>query len=242
MESAIRVFLAVAWMPVVIGDTFGQDPRKASEVTAIDVLLAPDDAMIDRAKAANARLRADYPMGFELDATHAAHITVIQRFVRTSDLHKVNAALATVLKDENPTAWELKATGYYDIPVEKLGVAGIVIEPTKDLLRFQQKVIDAIAPFSVEKGTAEAFAQRPDGKSIDQVQPLIDYVASFVPKSSGKNYNPHVTVGLGTRDFLDTMKAEPFEPFTFKSRSVDVHQLGEFGTAQKLLWTSAPRR
>ncbi len=207
-------------------------------MTAIDILLAPDAVMIDRAKVANARLRADYPKGFELDATHNPHITVIQRFVRTSDLDKVNAAVDKVLKDENPTVWELKATGYYDIPVEKLGVAGIVIEPTKDLLRLQQKVIEAVAPYTVEKGTAAAFAPRPDGKPIEQVQPMIDYVTAFVPKSSGKNNNPHVTIGLGTREFLDKMKAEPFKAFTFKARSVDVYQLGEFGTAQRLIWSS----
>lgn len=101
-------------------------------------------------------------------------------------------------------------------------------------------MIDAVAPFSVEKGTAEAFAQRPDGKPIDQATSLIDYVATFVPKYSGKNYNPHVTIGLGTREFVDKMKAEPFKEFRFKARAVDVYQLGEFGTAQKLLWSSAP--
>jgi hypothetical protein len=240
MKIRSALFAAITWSCFGLPQASGQEPKLSSDVTAIDVLLAPDDVMIDRAKAANARLRADYPKGFELDAIHNPHVTVLQRFVRTSDLDKVNAAVAKVLKDESPTAWELKATGYYDIPVEKLGVAGIVIEPTKDLLRFQQKVIDAVAPFTVEKGTAEAFAQRPDGKPIDQVQPMIDYVTAFVPKSSGKNYNPHVTIGLGTRAFLDKMKAEQFKSFTFKARAVAVYQLGEFGTAQKLLWTSAP--
>ncbi len=233
---------AIAWslmgLPLAHGQA-GHDQKKTSDVTAIDILLAPDQVMLDRAKAANARLRADFPKGFELDATHAPHVTVIQRFVRTSDLDKVNTAIARVLMDENPTSWELKATGYYDIPVEKLGLAGIVIEPTKDLLRLQQKLIDAVAPFNADKGTAEAFALRPDGKTIEQAQATIDYVTAFVPKSSGKNYNPHVTIGLGTREFLDKMKAEPFKSFTFKARSVDVYQLGEFGTAQKLLWTSA---
>jgi hypothetical protein len=47
-----------------------------------------------------------------------------------------------------------------------------------------------------------------------------------------------VTIGLGSRDFLDKMKAEKFKPFTFKARSVEVYQLGEFGTAQKRLWSS----
>lgn len=134
----------------------------------------------------------------------------------------------------------MKATGYYDVPVETLGLAGIVIEPTPDLLRLQQKLIDAVAPFNSEKATAEAFALRPDGQTISQAKPTIDYVTTFVSKLTGKNYNPHVTIGLGTREFVDKMKTEPFQSFKFKTRSVDVYQLGEFGTAQKLLWSSAP--
>ena len=238
MRSTRRAFLAIACFLAAFGQASGQDPKIASEVTAIDILLDPDDVMIDRAEAANARLRADYPKGFALDADHAPHVTIIQRFVRTSDLDKVYAAVAKVLKDENPTSWELKTTGYYDIPIGKLGVAGIVIEPTKDLLRLQQKLIDAVAPYTSDKGTDAAFVPKPDGGAI--APGLVDYVTAFVPKSSGKNYNPHVTIGLGTREFLDKLKAEPFKSFTFKARAVGVYQLGDFGTAQKLLWTSAP--
>lgn len=212
----------------------------ASDVTAIDILLAPNAVMLDHARAANDRLRADFKQGFALDSLHAPHVTVLQRFVRTSELDSVQAAVAKVLREESPTSWELKATGYYDIPIEKLGLAGIVIEPTTDLLRLQQKLIDAVAPFNSDKATAEAFALRPDGKTIAQAQATIDYVTAFVPKSSGKKYNPHVTIGLGNREFVDKLKAEPFKTFTFKARSVDIYQLGEFGTAQKLLWSSVP--
>jgi phosphoglycolate phosphatase-like HAD superfamily hydrolase len=230
--------VAIACGFIGLPQVHGQDPQKTNSVTAIDVLLNPDETMIDRARAANARLRADYPKGFALDADHAPHVTVVQSFVRTGELDKVYAAVAKVSKDENPTMWELKTTGYYDIPVEKLGVAGIVIEPTKDLLRLQQKLIDAIAPYTADKGTEAAFVPKPDGGAL--APGLVDYVAAFVPKSSGKNYNPHVTVGVGTREFLDKLKAESFKSFTFKPRAVSVYQLGDFGTAQKLLWTSAP--
>src|SRR5438034_1463075 len=120
MKTTSLMFLAFACLLGAFGQSPAQDSKIASEVTAIDILLTPDEVMLGHAKAANARLRADYPKGFALDATHALHVTIIQRFVRTSDLDKVYAAVAKVLKDENPTAWELKATGYYDIPVEKL--------------------------------------------------------------------------------------------------------------------------
>ena len=240
MYSTRRTFLVMVCLLAAFNQAHGRESKTASDVTAIDILLSPDEVMMDRARAANDRLRADYPKGFALDATHAPHVTLIQRFVRTGDLDKVHAAIAKVLKEENPTSWELNATGYYDIPVENLGLAGIVIEPTADLLRLQQKLIDAVAPFNSDNATAEAFARRPDGKTIAQAEATIDYVTSFVPKASGKNFNPHVTIGLGTRQFLDKLKAKPFQSFTFKARAVDVYQLGEFGTAQKLLWSSAP--
>jgi hypothetical protein len=81
-------------------------------VTAIDVLLDPDQVMIQNASAANARLRASYPAGFTLDADHAPRITVVQRFVRTADLDGVEAAMADVFAATNLAELELEATGH----------------------------------------------------------------------------------------------------------------------------------
>ena len=128
---------------------------------------------------------------------------------------------------------ESRATGYYDLAYKNLGLVGIVIEPTEDLRRLQQRIIDVVAPFAAEKGTAEAFAPRLDGGSISQ--PTVDYVNNFVGPRTGMNYNPHLTVGIGTRDFVDALKAEPFEPFTFRAASVSLYQLGDFGVAQQKL-------
>src|SRR5437773_848115 len=103
MTKIHSAFLAaVACSLVGLPQLHGHDPKTTNDVTAIDILLTPDEVMLGHAKAANARLRADYPKGFALDATHALHVTIIQRFVRTSDLDKVYAAVAKVLKDENP--------------------------------------------------------------------------------------------------------------------------------------------
>ncbi len=47
-----------------------------NSVTAIDILLEPDAAMLKHAAASNARLLAVFPKGFALDATHSpAHYT-----------------------------------------------------------------------------------------------------------------------------------------------------------------------
>jgi 2'-5' RNA ligase/phosphoglycolate phosphatase-like HAD superfamily hydrolase len=201
---------------------------------AINVLLDPDAATVERARAVNARLREDYPEGFALDADHAPHITLLQRFVRTSDLDEVAKAVAQVLRTEPSMKWESHAIGYYALADKDLRLVGIVIEPTEDLRRLQQRIIDAVAPFAVEKGTGEAFAPRLDGGAIGQ--PTVDYVNTFVELRTGMSYHPHLTVGIGTRDFVDALKAEPFEAFTVRAVSVSLYQVGDYGVAQRKLY------
>jgi hypothetical protein len=217
-------------------------------VTAIDVLLDPDATMVQHAEAANARLLAAYPIGapidgipnFSLDATHRPHITVIQRYVRTPDLGKLYAALARIILKSNVMSSRFEAIKYYYIPYKSIGVAGIVVKPTAELVRLQQEVADAVAPFTVATGSSAAFATTPDDPNINK--PTRDYVETFVPSQTGANYNPHVTTGVGTRVNLDKLLAEKFAGFTFSVSGISVYQLGNNGTARRLLktWTAAP--
>ena len=195
--------------------------------------------MIQRAKAANARLLKVYPNGFALDATHHPHITMLQQFVRTADLDKVYAALRNALADQRPASWKLKAIKNYYLPWPPIGIAGIVIEPTADLIRLQQLIIDAVAPLTVGTGTAAAFVSTEEGRDIQGS--LIDYVSNFVQASAGRNFNPHVTTGVAPEGDLKEMLAQPFEAFTFSPMSLSVYQLGTFGTARKQLKTFEPK-
>lgn len=202
-------------------------------VIAINVLLDPDAPTVERARALNARLRENFPQGFALDAHHAPHITLLQRFVRTEDLDAIANAVKGVLQSEPSMNWETRAIGLYALVEGNLGLAGIVIEPTPDLRRLQQRIVDAVAPFTVENGTGEAFVPRPDGAAIGQA--TVDYVNTFVGARTGANYHPHLTVGIGTRDFVDALQAEPFPPFTVRADAVSVYQLGDYGTAARKL-------
>ena len=114
-------------------------PRRLSHaqenpVTAIDIALEPDATMVRQAEADNARLLKAYPEGFALDATHHAHITMLQQFVRTADLKKVSSAANAVLAKEGVASRRLKAINYHYIPSPPLGIAGIVVESTEDLI------------------------------------------------------------------------------------------------------------
>ena len=230
--------LGIVSLPLGIEQPLRGDEPNA--VTAIDIVLEPDATMVKHAEADNARLLKEFPKGFALGETHHPHISCLQRYVRTADLDKVYEAVGKVLAEEKPTAWKLKAYKYYYIPWKDIGLAGIVIEPTDDLISYQKKLIDAVAPFTVEKGTAAAFVTTKEDPDINQ--PTIDYVKTFVPNETGKKFNPHVTIGLATQDYLKKMLDEKFEAFTFSPVGASVYHLGNFGTARKKLkgWELKP--
>ena len=233
MHSYMKVLAALGFGVAALLGNAERSTAQQNPVTAIDVALEPDATMIQHAKANNARLLKAYPKGFALDATHNPHVTLLQQFVRTADLDKVYAAANKALAGENPTSWKLKAFKYYYIPDPPIGLAGIVVEPTDDLHRLQQKIIDALAPFAVKTGTAAAFVSTEDDRDIQEF--LIGYVANFVSIGSGQKFNPHVTTGVATEAYLKEMLAEPFEAFTFSPASASAYQLGTFGTARKEL-------
>lgn len=208
--------------------------QPADSLTAIDVLLLPDQTMVEHAQRDNARLRETYPAGFALDSTHRPHITLLQRYVRTKDLASVYAAVEQVFNRERPAGWELTATGYYYLDFNNMGLAGIVIRPTPELRRLQQEIIDAVAPFTEPKGTSAAYVTMRDSPSVNE--PTLQYVENFIPQRNGNNFNPHVTIGVGQLDFVQKMKAAPFDDFKFQVAGAAVFHLGNFGAAAKELW------
>jgi hypothetical protein len=232
--------LCIGLLGALFGNAKPLSAQAQNSVTAIDILLEPNETMVKKAVAANERLLKVFPKGFALGAMHAPHISTLQRYVKTADLDKIYAAVGKVLAQEKPADWKLTAYKYYYLPWKDIGLAGIVIEPTDDLIRYQQKLIDAVAPFTVETGTAAAFVTTNADPDINQ--PTIDYVAHFVPNDSGSKFNPHVTIGLASQDYLNKMLDEKFEAFTFLPAGASVYHLGNFGTARTKLqsWELKP--
>ena len=146
-------------------------------------------------------------------------------------------AVGNVLSADHPATWKLTAYKYYYIPWGGLGLGGIVIRPTDELLSFQQKLIDAVAPYTVPTGTVAAYFTTPEAPDI--VAPQFSYVANFVPEHTGKNFSPHVTIGIAPEDYLKGMLSEKFDDFTFSPAGMSAFQMGNYGTAAKKLksWT-----
>jgi len=225
---------AAGWTVVSMRDDWNQVfASRSPSVTAINILLKPDAAMLQRAEANNARLLSTHPTGFALDAAHRPHITLLQSFVRTADLDQLYAAAGSILEGSDVLDLRLEAFSYYYIPSGPLGLAGIVARQSPELRELQQALINAVAPFTAAIGRSDSFVTTADDPVIDPL--LIDYVSTFVPRSAGEHFSPHLTTGIAPRDYLDTMLAEPFESFTFSPSGAAVYQLGQFGTAAKKL-------
>jgi len=88
---------------------------------------------------------------------------------------------------------------------------------------------DLSSPFTVPTGTSAAFVTTPEDPNI--IPLMISYVADLVPKYSGGNYVPHVTVGVASIDFLKALVAAPFDSFTFSPAGASVYHIGHYGTA-----------
>jgi hypothetical protein len=207
-----------------------------TELTAIDILIDPDEAMISRAEAVNARMLESVPSGFALDEHHRPHITTLQRYVRSADLDRVFDAVAGVLNTVDASALKLTAVALKHMAVAAIpgvGLTGIVVKPSAAVLDFQARLIDAVRPFTESGGTAEAYVRTEADPEINQ--DTIDYIERYVPEHSGENYLGHVTVGLAKLDALETIEAEPFEQLTFSPAGISVYQLGNNGTAAKHL-------
>jgi hypothetical protein len=204
-----------------------------NQVTAIDIVLEPDSTMIQHAQDANAGLLKNFPKGYSLDAEHKPHISVMGGYFYTANLDKTYAALAGALATEKVLSWKMKAFKYYYMPMKGIGLGGIVVEPTVDMIRLQKKLIDALTQFMSPTGTAAAFATTPTDPDINEG--TLNAVATYFAAHTGEHYSPHVTIGVGTVDYLNALLAAPFPAFTFSAVGVSVYQFGNFGTAAKQL-------
>ncbi|WKD36975.1 hypothetical protein [Streptomyces xanthophaeus] len=206
-----------------------------NDLTAIDVLVDPDEETVRRARAWNARMRASVPDGFALDASHRPHITTLQRYVRTAGLDEVYEAVRRTLAatDTGALTYRAVALRHADWGVPGQGLAVILLEPGPQVLDFQAALLAAVSPFTGSGGTAAAFVADP-GEDISRS--TLDWVEGYVPAQIGPGrYAAHITVGFAALDDLTAAEAEPFDAFTVRPAAVAVHQLGNSGAARKLL-------
>jgi hypothetical protein len=206
-----------------------------SELTAIDILLNPDRSMLDLARALNERLRALYPEGFALDASHIPHVTTLQRYVHTADLGEVFRVIDRLVMHAHLGELELRSTAISHVAWggPGIGLASIEIAHTAALVAWQAELLDGVSAYVGSGGTATAYYTDPDDSEISS--DTLRYVETYVPEHSGQNYSSHLSVGFARTADLERIEGEPFEPLHFHAVGLSAFQLGEGGAARKEL-------
>jgi 2'-5' RNA ligase len=206
-----------------------------TDLTAIDVLIDPDEQAIERARKINARLLKSLTQGWALDDTHKPHITTLQRYVRTADLDKVYDAVEKIIGET-----DMASLGYQAVKITHAdwgfpgyGPTVLLVQVSPEVVAFQAELEAAVAPFVESGGTTEAFVADP-GEVISPT--IVKWVEAYVPDQIGDGkYLPHLTVGAGKFEDLKIIEAEPFDAFDVHPVAVAVYHLGNNGTARKLL-------
>lgn len=207
-------------------------------LTAIDILILPDQTMLDHAKAWNRRLLASYPKGFRLDENHTPHITLLQRYVQTDRLDAVCAAVDTTVAAVPVASLDLTAVklAHMELAAQPgVGLAGLVAQAGPAVIELQAELIKALDPYTGSAGTSNAYVTRGAEPNINE--DTLNYVERYVPEHSGANYLAHVTVGEAHLEKLHELETEQLDPFTFHPADLAIYHLGNNGTAQVQLHT-----
>src|SRR5664279_1820455 len=206
-----------------------------TDLTAVDILIEPDAASIERARAVNRRMPLSIPAGITLDDTHLPHITTLQRYLISARIDQAYAAIEQTLAGTDPASLSYHVPGityseHWGPPGQAAAVLGV--QPNQQVLDLQAAIWDAVAPFTGTGGTDAAFVTDP-GQQISATTK--DWVETYQPNQVGANYTAHLTVGLATVADLKAMQAEPFDEFDVRPVGLAVYQLGNNGTARARL-------
>ncbi len=138
-----------------------------SELTAVDILINPDDATIKRAREVNARMLKSMPEGWVLDDTHQPHITTLQQYVRTADLDRVYEAVEKTVADTDMASLSYEVTNitHADWGFPGYGPTVLQVQVSPKVLDFQAKLVASVLPFVESGGTAEALWPTPAKRS-----------------------------------------------------------------------------
>jgi hypothetical protein len=208
-------------------------------VIAVNVLLQPDQESSGRAVRINGLLRQSDPRGFALDASHLAHISVLQGYVEAKSLPAIYRAVERVSTKLPLAGRQLTVLGLEHKPWGQQEITNIKIAKIRELETFQADLVSAIAPYLLETGDGTAFLSSAGDPDVDQE--TIEYVRTFVQKHTGAAFEPHVTVGISDAETARKVSAQQEAPPKLTIASVAVFQLGNVGTARKELWRQSPR-
>lgn len=158
---------------------------------AVDVVLLPTEAMMDKAIEVNAELVKKFSKKIVLNKENCLpHISLAMGCVDEKDIADVEKVLKRIA--EQYPLGDLSVIGI-GITVNLVGEKVSVFEvgKTEELQSLHEEVMEKLAPYLSAEATADMIA----GAEADESTLL--WIKNYPEKSSFSNFSPHITIGYG---------------------------------------------
>ncbi len=186
----------------------------------------------DKIVAIDVALQPDVTVGGRSDVVRGP-ITLVRQFVRASEVHLVSSQVAFVLATTRLQDLNLRPAGYHSGTWNGVSGTALVLDPTQDLRRLEERMAEALRPFRLTPDDAEDFIATPDGAKMNDA--TIAAVEDYNAAAGGVNYRPHILVGPVQGDAAKA--GQPAETVAIRSVTAAIYQLGSLGSAPRVLWT-----
>lgn len=189
---------------------------------AVDVVLLPEEVMMDKAIQANAKLVEKFGKEIVLNKKDCLpHISLAMGCIQQGDIDSIREVLQTIAK-ENPLG-KLKATGILT-RTHSTGskVSVFQIENTDQLQSLHETICQKLAPYFIYDVT-------PDMMYDEQVaENTLLWIKGYRQKASFDRFSPHITIGYGQAENLSS-------PIEFTACQLALCHLGNHCTCRKIL-------
>ena len=184
---------------------------------ALDVAILLPVAARVVAERLNAGFDQAPDAGFRFDASHHPHLTLSQHFVPREHLSEVRGLVGGVVDGFDP--FEVHVTGARAGRTSQV----LAVEASAPLRQLHERLMDALRDHEVAGGAAAFQTDEAPARPAD-----VAWVAGFRDRSSYARYDPHVTIGIGSRQMATA-------PFHFPVEEIAVCRLGRFCTCRDRL-------
>lgn len=159
---------------------------------AVDVVLLPDDALLAEILAITRRWLDQRPQHIVLDPVESLpHVSLAMGCVEEEAIPAVGRLLDGVAAGRPPVALAIRGL-HVRTNADGDDVWSLDLEPTRELRRLHDQMMDLIGPHLAHDVTASMFVEPSavTGRTIE-------WVKTYPITASGDRFWPHITLGMG---------------------------------------------
>ena len=189
---------------------------------AVDAVLLPDGAMMDKAIEANAELVKKFSKEIVLNKENCLpHISLAMGCVDERDIANIEKILERIAKESS--LGDLRVVGIA-VSTNSVGekVSVFKVEKTNELQSLHEMVLEKLAPYFSGDATSDMIAD------TEVAETTLLWIKNYREKSSFANFSPHITIGYGEMENLSF-------PIEFAVSKLALCHLGNHCTCRKVL-------